>query len=203
MKILLVACETIEDEIKTALLSLEIDYEVLWLEGGLHFNPNHLRDRLQQVFDEAQGRYDRLLVSFGYCGGGVSGLTTYDYETVLPLADDCLSLLLGSMQARQLASKPPTYFLTSGWMRHENNVVTSYQKCIEKYGLRRSERIHRIMLHNYHRFGLVETGCYDMKNAVQQVQDLAQAMDLKVETLPGDLEWVKRFLLGPYDDPER
>ncbi|MDR0354886.1 MAG: DUF1638 domain-containing protein [Deltaproteobacteria bacterium] len=201
MDVILVACETIEDEVKKALERIGFDCPVIWLEGGLHNSPERLRVRLQEVFSRADGQCRRLLVSLGFCGGGVSGLTTGDYETVLPLADDCLSLLLGSMEARKRASRPPTYFLTSGWMRHENNVVSSYQYAVERYGQKQADRINHLMLKNYSRFGLVATGCYDLDEAAARIDPLAVKMNMTVENIDGDMVWLTRLLTGPYDDP--
>lgn len=203
MRTRLVTCETIEDEVKDALKRLGLDYSVVWLEGGLHNTPGRLREKLQEVLDEADGQCDQLIFTLGYCGGGVSGLSTGDYRTVLPLADDCLSLLLGSMAARKAASTPPTYFLTQGWMRHENNVVDSYNATVEKFGLAKADRINQLMLSNYERFGLVDTGVYDLEQAAGKVAPLAARMNLAVETLPGELSWLERLLTGPYDDPDK
>jgi len=203
MRITLVTCETIEDEVKAALARLGLDYRVVWLEGGLHNNPGRLREKLQDILDEADGHCDQLIFTLGYCGGGVSGLSTGNYITVLPLADDCLSLLLGSMAARRAASSPPTYFLTQGWMRHENNMVDSYKATVEKYGPARADRINKLMLANYKRFGLVDTGVYDLDQAAAKVAPLAAKMDLAVEALPGESGWLERLLTGPYDDPDK
>lgn len=203
MRTRLVTCETIEDEVKDALKRLGLDYSVVWLEGGLHNTPGRLREKLQEVLDEADGQCDQLIFTLGYCGGGVSGLSTGDYRTVLPLADDCLSLLLGSMAARKAASTPPTYFLTQGWMRHENNVVDSYNATVEKFGMAKADRINQLMLSNYERFGLVDTGVYDLDQAAGKVAPLAARMNLAVETLPGELSWLERLLTGPYDDPDK
>jgi len=203
MSDILVACETIEDEVKAALKSLNLDYEVIWLEGGLHSSPDRLRRHIQGLLDEVDGRCRRLIFTLGHCGGGLSDLSTGDYETVLPLADDCLSLLLGSMNARRKASDPPTFFLTAGWMRHENSVVTSAGQAVEKYGRARADRLNKMMLKHYKRFGLVDTGVYDLKEAAAKVKPLAATADMEVESLPADEAWLRQLLLGPYDDPER
>lgn len=200
---LLVACETIEDEVKDALERLNLDYPVIWLEGGLHNSPDRLRGRLEEVLAEAEGRCRELLFTLGYCGGGVSDLTTGSYTTVLPLADDCISILMGSLAARQKASRPPTYFLTEGWMRHENNVVTSYERTVEKYGRAKADRINKMMLKNYRRFGLVDTGSFDLAGARAKVAPLAEVVELEVEALPGDKSWLDEILTGPWDDPAR
>lgn len=202
-KTVLVACETIEDEIKSAMNRLGLDYPVVWLEGGLHNTPERLRNRINEVFLEVEGQCETLIFTLGYCGGGVSELHTGSFTTILPLADDCISILLGSMEARKAASQKPTYFITDGWMRHENNIVTSYHRTVEKYGVARADRINAMMLKNYERLGLVDTGTYDLSSAKDKVAVLADKLNLSVEKLPGDYCWLDKLLLGPYDDHSR
>lgn len=72
MKTILTACETIADEVNYSLRKLNLDYQVIWLEGGLHNNPDNLRERLRQVLLQAEGQCDRLIFTLGYCGGGES-----------------------------------------------------------------------------------------------------------------------------------
>jgi hypothetical protein len=197
----LVACQTIEDEIQAGLERFSLSYPIIWLEGGLHNSPDKLRKRVQEILDSVQCQ--RLLIALGYCGGGVSGLSTGNFQTVLPLADDCLSLLLGSMEARRLASRPATYFLTAGWMRHENNLVTTYHHAVERFGKRQADRINQLMFKHYRRIGLVQTGCYDPQEVNVQVEPLADTLGLTIETLPGDNDWLGGFLTGPHTDRER
>ncbi|UQZ88685.1 hypothetical protein C4J81_05490 [Deltaproteobacteria bacterium Smac51] len=202
MKSILVACETIEDEVKGALARLGLDYPVIWLEGGLHDSPDRLRARMKEILDEADGNCERLLLTLGYCGGGVSDLTTGRYTTIVPLADDCLSLLLGSMRRRlDISNEAGTIFLTSGWMRHENGMINMYESRVEKYGQARADRVNKMMLQHYKRFGLVDTGCYDLLEASGKVALFAERMELKVETMDGSNSWLDTLLTGPYDDP--
>ncbi|MDR1922672.1 MAG: DUF1638 domain-containing protein [Candidatus Adiutrix sp.] len=203
METTVVACETIEDEVNEAIARLRLKHPVVWLEGGLHNDPARLRARMQEVLNAADGRTERLVVTLGHCGGGVNDLKTGRYETVLPLADDCLSLLLGSLANRKAASSPVTYFLTDGWMRHENNVVRSYEATAAKYGRAKADRINQMMLKHYERFGLIDTGVYDLKKAAGQVEALARIVSMTIEPLAGSRLWLDRLLTGPYDDPER
>jgi len=184
----------------TALARLGLDYPVVWLEGGLHNSPDRLRARLAEVLAGADGQCERLLMTLGYCGGGVNDLKTGGYVTILPLADDCLSLLLGSMAARRAGSLVPTYYLTAGWLRHENNVVSDYERLAVGSGRAKADRITKMMLKHYHRFGLVDTGVYDLERTAERVAPLAERMNLRVETLPGDASWLDRLLIGPHDD---
>jgi hypothetical protein len=119
------------------------------------------------------------------------------------MADDCLSLLLGSMEARRVASRPATYFLTEGWMRHESNVVSADAQIVAKYGQAKADRLNRLMLRHYRRFGLIETGCYDMGAAIRKISPLARRIGIRVENIPGAKGWLEDLLTGPYHDPRR
>jgi hypothetical protein len=202
VKTILVACETIQDEILQSLEVLRLDYPTIWLEGGLHNNPERLRARVREVLQEADGHCDRLLISLGYCGGGVTEITTGNYETILPLADDCLSFLLGSLSARKKASDPVTYFLTKGWLSHEFNVVSSYENASIKFSPATATHLNRILLEGYSRFALLDTGAYSLSEAQSRIKPLAEVMNLKVEVLKTDLNWLHTFLTGPYDNPK-
>jgi hypothetical protein len=203
LKIILVACETIQDEILQSMGILGLNYPVIWLEGGLHNNPERLRSRIKEVLLKADGNCDRLLITLGYCGGGVANITTGNYETILPLTDDCLSFLLGSLLLRKKASVPVTYFLTKGWLSHELNVVTSYENAVSKFSPATAMHLNRILLDGYDRFGLLDTGAYSLSEAKRRVMPLAEGLNLKVETLKVDLNWLHTFLQGPYDDSRR
>ena len=199
MKTNIVACETIRDEVTAALGRLGLDCPVVWLEGGLHNSPDRLRARLAEVLAEADGLCERLLMTLGYCGGGVSGLKTGAYVTVLPLADDCLSLLLGSRAARRASALAPTYYLTAGWLRHENNVVSEYERLAARKGQAGADRITGMMLRHYRRFGLVDTGVYDLGRVAGRVAPLAERLGMSVENLPGDASWLNRLFAGPHE----
>jgi hypothetical protein len=199
MKTHIVACETIRDELISALSRLALECPVKWLEGGLHNSPPRLRARLAEILAEVDGRCERLLLTLGYCGGGVNDLKTGGYTTVLPLADDCLSLLLGSMAARKASALVPTYYLTAGWLRHENNMVKDYERLATRHSRAKADRLTRLMLRHYRRFGLVDTGVYDFKRLSGRVAPLAERLGLEVERLPGDTSWLDRLLLGPHE----
>ncbi|MDR3203238.1 MAG: DUF1638 domain-containing protein [Deltaproteobacteria bacterium] len=203
MRTIVLACRAIEDEITVLCKSLNQAPEMVWLEGGWHNNPVKLRARLQEILAWADGRCQRLLVTLGYCGGALSELKTGDYQLVAPMVDDCLTLLLGSLAARKRASKPPAYFLTAGWLRHENNLIEAYSRAVAAYGLRRAVKLNRLMLKNYQRFAFVRTEAYDLESCAARVEPLAKTLKFMIESVRGDLSWLRDLLLGPHDDRGR
>ncbi len=200
MNVMLVACNTIEDEINAAQKRLGLNYPVIWVEGGLHDWINKLRDRVQEVFEEADGKCDHLIFALGYCGGGVSEVTTGNYTTILPLTDDCISVLLGSLDERIRTSKPVTFYLTDSWMRHENNVVDDNNRLIAKFGEAKACKIQKSVFNHYERFAFVDTGTYDLDAAKKKIEPLSESVGLRVESLPGSSAWLDKLLTGPWDD---
>ena len=199
MSTVVLCCNTLEDEIRRALDDTGLDYPVIWLEAGLHNQPERLRSRINEVL---AGITDagRVLMALGHCGGACAGLINFDYELIIPKADDCLSLLLGSMEKRQRVSRScPTYFLTAGWLRHTENLITSFSRDCGFFGREKAERVYRVMLKHYRRLGFIDTGAYDPAEEESKISSLAGMVGLKTERLAGDLVWLKRLLTGPWD----
>jgi hypothetical protein len=102
------------------------------------------------------------------------------------------------MAARKASALVPTYYLTAGWLRHESNVVSDYERMAAGYGQAKADRITRMMLKHYRRFGLVDTEVYDLGLVAGRVGPLAGRLGLNVENLPGNTSWLDRLLKGPH-----
>ena len=195
MSTIVLCCNTLEDELQKVMAETGRDYPVLWLDAGLHNQPERLRQHLNQTLGQTGG-LTRALLAMGHCGGACAGLGPFDFEMVIPRADDCLSILLGSMGRRQRASgKAATYFLTAGWLRHTENLITSFDRDREVFGSERAERIYRIMLKHYRRFGFIDTGTYDPDLEEARTRPLARLMGINLERLRG-----RPLLAGPSPD---
>ncbi|MDR1166280.1 MAG: DUF1638 domain-containing protein [Deltaproteobacteria bacterium] len=202
MKTVLMACETIRAEIGAGMESLGLSFPAHFLPGGLHNSPEKLSTELQNRLQSLDGRCERLLLALGYCGGGAVNVRAGDFEIILPLADDCLTFLLGSREARLKASQPPTFFLTGGWLEHENNIVSSFERTLKEFDPETAFYLNKAIYQGYARLGIVDTGGFDARKAALKVRPMAEALGLKVETLRSDDGWLKTFLRGPYDDPK-
>ena len=146
MNAMILACETIRDEIDRARELTSVDYPIVWVESGLHNHPEKLRAVLQEHLDSGND-YERILMAFGSCGNSVIGLKTGDYELVIPRVDDCISLMIGSVERRMVIGKAGgTYFLTPGWLRGERNIWAEYEYSRDKYGEETARSIMEMML---------------------------------------------------------
>lgn len=200
MKTTILACNTLRREIELAARKTACDHPVIWVESGLHLQPDMLRRRLQEELDLISG-VDRVLLGFGFCGHAVVGLTSGDYELVLPKVDDCITLLLGSQEDRtHCLQDGGIYFLTQGWLEGEANICKEYQVTLDRYGRERTDRIYKKMLAHYQFLGLIDTGAYDLGALKPRIQEFADMLHLTLRILPGSDEYLKQWLTGPWDD---
>lgn len=198
MKTAIIACKTIELELRAAMTAAGCSLDVFWLEQGLHNAPEKLHNRLQEILDSLEG-YERVLLVMGFCGNSVLGIRS-SAELILPKTDDCIGLVLGSCARKR--EYPGSLFLTRGWLDGEHSMWWEYRRSLERYGPRRTDRIFDAMLRNYRNVILVDTGCFDPGPARQEVDHIAETFRLEPLTVGGDLGYLNRLLTGPWDPSE-
>lgn len=191
----ILSCRTIEPELKSAMAQVGCGYEVLWLESGLHNVPRKLNARLQEQLDICDGS-DTVLLAMSFCGNSVVGLKTGNFQLVIPRSDDCITLLLGSLEERM--KHRATYFMTEGWLAGERNLWREYEECIRKYGREKGEWIMSTMLEHYRNLALVDTGCATQEDLEAQTREIAGKLELDYVRIPGTLDFLKQLLTGPW-----
>jgi hypothetical protein len=200
VKTILLACETIRDEIKHAASEVGYHYETRWIRSGLHNYPKELKSILQMELDSING-YDRVIMAFGICGNATIGLKASNFELILPKADDCITLLLGSAANRgALSENGGTYFLTKGWLTGEENLWKEYERTIAKFGLETTEMIFNVMLKNYKRLGVIDTKSYNVEAILPNTMEIAKKFHLEHTILPSSVKYLCDLLTGPWDN---
>jgi hypothetical protein len=196
----ILACNTIRDELEKAAREAGCPHSFVWVESGLHLVTDSLRRRLQEELDRISGA-QRVLLAFGFCGNAVAGLKSGDYQLVIPRVDDCITLLMGSKENRERCSQHGgVYFLTKGWLEGEINIWKEYQAVLERFGPERTERIYQRMLAHYKFLGLIDTGAYDLPTLLTDVREMSATLKLELLILEGTDRYLKNFLSGPWDD---
>jgi hypothetical protein len=200
MSSIIVACRTIENEVKKAIEETGAAHPVIWIESGLHNWPEKLHRRLQEQIS-CIDNVEYIIMAFGYCGNSLLGIESPNARLVIPRVDDCISLLLGSYQKRQqMSAEMGTYFLTKGWMDYENNILKEYERCAARYGNEKAERVMKIMLENYKRLALIDTGAYNLDDCLSRSCSFACKLGLRHEVVPGSLDLLKKLFSGPWDE---
>lgn len=196
----IIACEMLRPEVESILADTALDYEVIWIEPALHVTPKLLNARLQEVFDTITD-CNRVLMPFGDCGGALKGLRTGDFETIIPKVDDCLTLLLGSMQRRmQISGEMPTFYLSLGWIKQKSNIITAYNDMVEKYGEETAKMLSQTMYGNYRRVALIDTGVGDYNELLSYEKTLKDLFGFEKYPIKGTTAYLRNLFSGPWTD---
>lgn len=200
MSTVILACQTIKREVHLAIKETGVDYPVILIDSGLHNYPDKLRETIQTQLNKIEN-VDSILMAFGYCGNGLMGIKSPQARVIVPRADDCITLLLGSNDVRKKISREAgTYFLTQGWLEYERNLITEYEMCVEKYGLDRAKRVMKIMLSHYRRLMVIDTRAYPLEDILQTTAGFAEKMGMCHEKYTGSMRFLKKLLTGPWDE---
>jgi hypothetical protein len=169
---------------------------------GLHVNPEKLRHTLQAAIDAVDPQYDTVILGYGLCSLAIVGLKSDRCRLVVPRVDDCISIFLGSHAAyrQQARTEPGTYYLTKGWVEVGDTPFSEYNRMVERYGLERAKHIMRVMLGNYKRLALINTGLYEMDRYRAYARQEAERFGLRYEELAGSTALVQKMVSGPWDD---
>jgi hypothetical protein len=199
-KELVIACETLRDELLFVLKKTDKDLPVIWIEAGLHNSVKKLHDRLQEALDGAS-LYERVFLLLGTCGNAVLGLAAGDFELILPRVDDCISLLMGSSACRTaFGMKHAAYYLTQGWLRGERNIWSEYLSIVDKYGEDMAGEIAQALYGNYKTLALLDTGVEPVKKLSQKTKIIADTFGLEQVVAPATTSYIEELLSGPWTD---
>lgn len=198
-KTLVMACATVIEEMMP-ILPPGIHQRVL--DFGLHICPEKLRSTLQTEIDSVNGDIETILLGYGLCSQAVIGITAHKATLVVPRVDDCIAIFLGSRDAYDVQNKsaPGTYYLTKGWIEVGDTPFTEYDQMVERLGQARADRIQKIMLKNYTRLALINTGQYEMERYREYTHQTAERFGLRFEEIEGSNELVKKLIAGDWDE---
>jgi hypothetical protein len=196
---LVMACATVIEEMLPHLPE-GMDHQVF--DFGLHVNPGKLRTTLQEAIDAVNGQYDTIILGYGMCSQAVIGIKANGCRLVCPRVDDCIAIFLGSRGAytTQCRAEPGTYYLTKGWIEVGDTPFSEYERTVERFGRERAERLYKMMMANYKRLALINTGQYELDKYRAYARQTAERFGLRYEEIEGSDTLVKKSLFGPWDD---
>lgn len=198
-KTLVMACATVIEEM-APILPPGMRQKVL--DFGLHIVPEKLRATLQAEIDAVNNDIDTILLGYGLCSQAVIGIVARKATLVVPRVDDCIAIFLGSRDAysTQSKSEPGTYYLTKGWIEVGDTPFTDYDQMVARLGQDRADRVQKIMLKNYTRLALINTGQYEMERYREYSRRTAKRFGLRFEEIEGSNGLVKKMIDGDWDD---
>lgn len=194
----IIACATVVEELRCMGLQ---EGELVELDFGLHVYPDNLRDTLQAEIDATPGEAD-IILGYGLCSNAVVGLSSASHRLIIPRVDDCIALFLGSKAEymRRLSEEPGTYFLTKGWIEAADHPYNEFLRIADRYGVEKATRIVKVILANYKRMVLINTGNYHLDECRETAGNMAALLELRYEEIPGSNRMLRMMLNGNWND---
>ena len=153
--IVVIACAVFQDLLEN-LMPEDLAAQVAFLDYGLHSVPANLAKTLQTTIDKIT-EPSFIVLGYGLCGNGLNDIHSGIHTLLVPRADDCIAILLGSYQAyrQEFDNNPGTYYLTKGWLKSGSDPLREYEALVEKYGTKKADWLMDMQYKNYKRLVLV------------------------------------------------
>jgi hypothetical protein len=199
-KTVVIACQVMEPELEAFKPE---GVEIRYLPQGLHNTPKQMPERLQEQIDLLPQDIGRLVLAYGLCSMGVTGIIAPECGMYIPKAHDCITILLGSLEAYAKAQKEQvgTYWLTPGWVAEKQDPLGfMHGKYSERVGPEMAERAVHIELQNYTHISLINTGVGDIEALQRRTKLNADHFGKIYSEVRGDPRYFRRILQGPWDD---
>lgn len=204
MKNIAVVCEVMKNDfIKMSKIKKDNNLDYIFLEQQLHNTPDIMRKRLQEEIDKIGESYEKIILGYGLCSNGVTGLISEKHEIIIPNVDDCISLFLGSKEKylEEFKKEPATYYLCKGWIEYggdpyrgylvwtgqEDKIPKEWLNNKEMYGRRYDEATAKSLvtelLKNYNRIVLINNNDIEeihIKYAKDMVAFISELLDRQI-----------------------
>jgi hypothetical protein len=189
--------------------------DIVFMEQGLHNEPDKLRDEVQKALQRTEDmrgrRYDATLLGYGLCSNGIVGLTA-EIPVVVPRGHDCMTLLLGSKEKYKeyFDSHRGVYWYSSGWIETSTQPGKErYDKTLaqyrEKYGDDNAQFLmeaEQSWFNEYDWATYIDWGFANSQEEKEYTKSCAEFLGWNYDELKGSADLMQRFLDGQWDDKD-
>ncbi len=223
MRLRLISCEIFCREFCALVANSPHTIDVEFLPKGLHdVGTDAMRERLQSALDRIDNSpYDAILLGYGLCNNGTTGLTARLKPLVIPRAHDCITLFLGSASrySDYFQNHPGVFFKTTGWIERGGvdgelsqlalgkklGFLQTFEEMVARYGEDNArflqEQLGDLTRH-YRKFTFIEMGVEPDSRFEELTRQDAKGRGWAFEKVKGDLGMLRRFVNGQWDEKE-
>ncbi len=198
--VIILACQVMQSLIQPHLRNGEVP--VIYMDYGLHVRPQKMAPTLQAQLD-ALPEPSLVLIGYGLCGNGLDGLKAGPHTLIIPRADDCITILLGSYQAyiQAFNRQPGTYYLTKGWLESGSDPLKEYRSYVDQFGVENADMLIEMMYGRYRHLCFVAHTQADLdeyrSRALEVAEFCAQRWGMTYEERVGSDDLIRRLLEAP------
>jgi uncharacterized protein DUF1638 len=151
-----------------------MEIPTIFMDYGFHRTPQLMTPALQEEIDGIV-EPSTIIVGYGLCGNGLAGLKARQHTLIVPRADDCITMLLGSYQRyiEEFSAEPGTYYLTKGWLESGSHPLKEYREYLEKYDAETAAWLIDEQYKNYKRIVLVAPNQEELDAYRDQAREVA------------------------------
>lgn len=195
--IVVIACQVFEEMLARA-LPPDLVSQVTYLDYGLHRTPNKIVASVQRLLDEIETP-SLVILGYGLCGNGITGIQARHHTLLVPRADDCITMLLGSRQRyyQEFEAEPGTYWLSKGWLESGSHPLKEYEEYREKYGEEDALWLLDQQYQHYKRLVLVAHSRDDLEHYRPQAEAVAQfcqRWNMHYEEILGSDQFIQKLV---------
>jgi len=192
LPVIFLACKVFE-----GIVSSPEDASTIFLDYGLHSIPKKLQQTVQEQINAVE-EPSLIILGYGLCGNGLHEIEAGVHTLVIPKADDCVSIFMGSRQRylEQFNANPGTYYLTKGWFEVGSDPLSEYEKLIEGYGQETADWLMKVQYQHYKRLvfvALSDQGLEDYRPRALQVAEYCQRFGMVYEEYHGSGELISQI----------
>ena len=134
MRLKFISCKILNREASYLIAQSVNQIDTTFMKKGFHNEPEKLRQAVQDEIDlvesgadihtnddiESNEEFSAILIGYGLCSNGITGLRSSKYPLVIPKAHDCITFFLGSKQRYKdyFDSHPGTYWYSQSWLEN-------------------------------------------------------------------------------------
>lgn len=195
--VVVIACQVLQNLLER-MLPEDLADQVSFMDYGLHRVPNRMTGAVQDVINSIE-QPSLVVLGYGLCGNGLKGVKAGIHTLLVPRADDCIAILLGSRETyiEEFEAHPGTYYLSKGWLESGSHPLKEYKEYVEKYGTDDATWIMDTQYQHYERLVLVTHDEEEMEAYRPQALEVAhfcQRWDMRYEEILGSDGYVRRLV---------
>ena len=220
MKLKVLCCEVFFREVCHLASACPHTIDLEFLPKGLHdLGADRMVARLQEQVDTASEKgYDAIVLVYGLCNNGVTGLKARDTRLVIGRSHDCIGLFMGDRRRylEYFNAYPGTYYRTTGWIEHADSgsageetisqklgLAMQYDEMVRKYGEDNAQYIMETMgdqTPHYDRLTYIRMGLPCEDPFVEEAQREAEEKGWTFDEVKGSMRLLHKLIHGEWDD---